>query len=366
MDKGYYVVVRQGAAEFKALKNSKKEILDSIIPIIEITKGRRKTVNEVVTFPLDPYMEKIKEIFKDRVVCLDVTTNEALTSKETADLYNPSNGYENWVEFLVDLKNQNVFKKIIPVVLLNYNDSETSFEVNLKKEIQRLREEFGTIAYRNDIADEAFYDDLEYLEGDDVWYILDCGYIPQSASHNAIQKCIARLTNIKTKWPRKFNKMILVSTSFPNNLSEIVKEGREAFDLSEIRIFEEVKKDFPSIEYGDYGSLNPIRNDKILMTRGWVPHIEVPLQAKIFMYREKRPKEEKSYSSTYGLVARQCFNDPDYPQNLDDSWGLRQIQLAAEGFVPASSPSFWIGVRMNIHLQQQLERLKSNNYYISK
>jgi hypothetical protein len=93
------------------------------------------------------------------------------------------------------------------------------------------------------------------------------------------------------------------------------------------------------------------------MARGWIPRIDTPLPEEIYYYRQRRPKGTSEYSATYNEVARKVINDPRFPISLTDNWGIQQITNCAEGDSPASNPSFWISVRMNIHLEQQVRRL---------
>ena len=109
-----------------------------------------------------------------------------------------------------------------------------------------------------------------------------------------------------------------------------------------------------SIMYSDYGSINPIRNDNVIMANGWRPRIDVPLETEIFYYR--RRKVPKGYAVTYSLVAVDATRDRRFPSEIKN-WGINQIIIAADGASPGSSPSFWISVRMNIYIEQQLRRL---------
>lgn len=114
---------------------------------------------------------------------------------------------------------------------------------------------------------------------------------------------------------------------------------------------------YPDVCYGDYGSINPKRNDNITMSRGWIPRIDVPLEDKVFYYRQRRAK--RAYVDTYREVAKMIVRDAKYPRNLD-CWGCNQIYYCCT-LPPSSSPNYWISVRMNIHIEQQLRRLETLN-----
>lgn len=356
--------MRPGQAERRALSNTSSDVFDNIVPIIEIIKGRKKTVDNIEFHPIDKYFSDIKKIFNGKEVCIDVTSTPSLSSQETTYFYSPDNGYNNWINFLTDLKEECVFSKIIPCILFNYDDP--NYESNLRNQIERLVSEFGQVMYRNKLEDEGCYDDFEFLPSDKTVFLLDCEYVPQASYINAADKAIIRLKNIKENWKNLFSEIILAATSFPNNISNLMKDGESAsFSLDEILIYDKIKNEleWDNLKYADYGSVNPVRNDDVVMANGWVPRIDVPLSDRVFVYRERRPSGTFAYKDTYINVARDCVKDSKFPNNLDDNWGIRQIKMASSGLPPSLVPNFWIAVRMNIHLRQQVNRLKSLNYF---
>ena len=70
----------------------------------------------------------------------------------------------------------------------------------------------------------------------------------------------------------------------------------------------------------------------------------------------KKKKLYDSYEPHYVSVANKVVNNPLFEGALE-SWGVKQIKLAADGEPPAKAPSFWISVRMEIHMLQQIKRL---------
>jgi len=355
----YNIIVKTAEAEIRALENVSSEHITQLFPIIELTRGRKVTRNNVATYPFEKRLDKLKNIFKNQDVCIDVTSDPQLASPETKALFNPKNGYENWIKFLMRLKEEGVFSSITPTILWNFEDNEGDFENNIKAQISALTNEFGTIAYRNSIEeDSGFYDDLEtFLSDTTLLFILDCEYVPRASFRNVAERCIVRFNHLNKILTNRQNKYILISTSFPNNVTEFGDYEREILTLSEIDLFTTVKAKHPYILYGDYGSINPTRNDTITMSRGWVPRIDISLPAEVLYHRQRRPKGVTAYADTYIQVAKLCLADEKYPQNIKDSWGLKQIELCAVGSVPSSSPSFWISVRMNTHI---IQRFQSN------
>lgn len=59
---------------------------------------------------------------------------------------------------------------------------------------------------------------------------------------------------------------------------------------------------------------------------------------------------------SYTQVAQSVVKDSKYP-DMDHNWGIQQINTCAKGGAPSSTPRFWISVRMNIHITQQVKRL---------
>ena len=132
----------------------------------------------------------------------------------------------------------------------------------------------------------------------------------------------------------------------------------DTFSISEIDVYNIVLQKHKDIIYADYASINPVRNDTITMARGWIPRIDVPLDKTIFYYKKRRPKGVTAYASTYIQVAQSVCSDLRFPHDLN-IWGINQIHSCAEGGTPSASPSFWISVRMNIHIVQQVNRIYS-------
>lgn len=360
MDRKYTVIVKTGEAEIRALENTSRNLLQCILPVIEITRGRKITKNEIETYPFDKRLLKLKKVFQGQTVCLDLTSDDSLSSDEISYLYDPTNGYQNWINFLLQIKSENIFKEIIPTLILNLNDDD--FEANLLLQVQNIKMYFDSILYRNDISDENCYDDFELIKQEladiNFYVLLDCGYTPQASYRNVALKCIARIKNLHSILDDRIN-YIVCSTSFPNNVRDLGDVDSDTFSISEIDIYNLISEQCSNIIYGDYASINPVRNDTITMARGWIPRIDTPLERSIFYYKQRRPKGVSAYASTYIQVAQQTVRDSRFPKAIEDNWGVEQIRSCAKGGAPSSSPSFWISVRMNIYIEQQIKRIYS-------
>lgn len=367
MNKQYALILKTGEAEIKALQNTSVSIREHLFPIIELTRGRKLPTKKGQTppdeqYPFNSRLEKIKTIFANQVVGIDITSDENLMSKQINDLYNPANGYQNWIDFLLELKSENIFSEIIPSIVINGEDD--NFEYNLLEQVRSLKKNFSFLIYRNDIVDENCYSDFDLLKEElndiNLLLIIDCAYVVQAAQHTYADKAIARINNLRKILPES-TKYIISSTSFPNNINEIGNDSNDSFRVCEIDIYNKLISQLGShnLIYSDYGSINPIRNDAIIMARGWIPRIDTPLFYEIYYYRKRRAKGITQYSSTYSEVARLVISDKRFPKHLSTNWGINQILNCANGDAPASNPAFWISVRMCIHIEQQVKRIYS-------
>lgn len=363
MEKKYCVIAKTAQAELRAMYYLSREVLDKILPIIELTRGRKTTSKETkeVTYPYFKLIEKVIDIYRGCDIAFDVTSIEALSSPEIDELYGPKGGYSEWIRLLDALREEGFFKSIIPSVLLNYDDE--NFVDNIHSEIQQLNARFDSIMYRYSIVDEDEMEDLKLISNSfpdekELLVVVDCEYVPTSSISGTMEVCKNTIKNIKRTLGQRNYKIVLVSTTYPNNVTETNDEYADDIPLREIELYDGVCKEHKDVVYGDYGTINPQRNDGIIMAKGWLPKIDVALPDLVYYKRRRRPKGFTAYSSTYELVAKLATEDLRFPlSQTNNIWGIRQIVDCSMGSVPSSQPSFWISVRMNTHVCQQVLRL---------
>lgn len=358
MNKDYFLIIKTGQAEIRSVENTSHDSLKKLFPVIELTRGRKKTLEDkkTVVHPFDSRLQRLKSSFRGMDVAIDVTSDSALSSPEVDVMYEYGNGYERWVNFVIGIKEEGCFKSIVPALIMNFDDPD--FDENLRLEVERLSAQFDTLLYRDTIEEKFCYTDLPniltYLpDGKRLIILIDCGYTPQAMEDNVTRKLLRRIENLKSDILDQRCEMAFCATSFPNNISEIGGLDRDEFRISEVFMHEKIKSKYPDVHYGDYGSINPKRNDNITMARGWIPRIDVPMLDAVYYYRQRRAKQ--SYVDTYKHVAKRVIADSKYPRGLK-CWGMYQIDLCRT-LPPSSSPNYWISVRMNIHIEQQLRRL---------
>lgn len=362
MNNPYYLLCKTGDAEFRCLENLSPKALNILHPIIEITRGRK--IRNKEEYPINGKVERICNIFKGHSICIDVTSNPRLSSPETDSLYDPTNGYQNWCNLTLSIKDKIGAGEVVPCILANFNDS--NFISNYRIQVENLTRNFKAIAYRSSIKDDGYLDDLSIIKPylhykGQCLFIIDCEFLPSGSLHSFVNKIISRIQTV-SKFLNDCVQFTICGTSFPNNVGEIGNDHSDSLKIYEIDLYKKIKESISPdiiIHYGDYGSIGPQRNDDIVMAHGWIPRIDVPTESEIYYYRERCTLVRK-YAETYMVVAKSAMEDSRFPATLS-CWGISQIKTCAEKGAPGSSPSFWISVRMNIYIEQQKKRLKYNS-----
>ena len=365
----YIPIIKLAESELRALENISFED-KKILPLIELTRGRKKTtkldkLHSVVSFPFEKRLDKIKKIFKGLCVAFDLTSDINLLSTEILNLYDPNKGYSNWLSFLENMKEENIFSEIIPSIIFNWDDA--NFENNLRLQIKTLSQYYSKLIYRTPLQTKDYYEELplilKFLPSNiELYVLIDGGYLQEAIVDDAITVLKARISTINTL-AKKYNDtihIIISSTSFPNNVTEYGDKGTDNIVLVEKNIYTSIKEEYHNIIYSDYASINPTRNDTVLMARGWVPRIDVPVYNETYYYKVRRPRGTSAYKGAYILAAKSVIKDSRFPKYLDNNWGIQMIKACAFGNVFGSTPSFWISVRMNIHIEQIYRWLSEN------
>lgn len=375
----YHLLFKTAQAEFRCWRNFAHPRKWEITPIVELTRGRKrpKAGKELADqelsvtpgiYDFDKNVDESVEAFSSSAsVILDLTREETLTCAEINQIAISQGGYQAWVSFCSGLRDRGI-KGLIPVLMVNpaADDSEENYRSKLRSQCEAMHKNFGAVAYRASVLqDTEFVFDLEILRdiilkilgsGGRFILILDHEFIRSGTGLFHALRTSNLVKGIQARYPGL--EFVILGTSFPSTVTELGGEDEGNFPTEESYLYDEVIRqinDNKRIYYGDYGSINPIRNDRIIARGGWRPRIDFPTSRRqIFYFREKRG--EKSYSSHYESVAKKVKGSSSF-ENISGSWGVNQILLAAAGIVPASSPSFWISVRMEIFLHQQIPRL---------
>jgi hypothetical protein len=353
MRKIHYVpIIKTGDAEIRGLENLSKKVKKSITPLFELTRSRKS--KKMPEGSILKRIDRLEQAFGDRRFIVDLTGEPNLTNTHIRKLRNNKKGYSNWVNFAVALKEG--FPEIIPVIQISDEGVDTAeeFYKRIGRQVKSLDDNFDNIVYRFPVEYEPFKEDLRVIcdsisSSTKILCVVDAAYVTQRKAEIYSRKAVEVINELETF---SVGEIILTATSFPQNPIEHGGDEYGDFVLEEVSLYRKVKASYPSIIYGDYATINPVRRLQA-GGRGWVPRIDMPIKQKIYYYRSRKKEIEASYGNAYIRVAKKVKGDQRYEKainKLDECWGVEQIELAAQGYPQGLSPSFWISVRMNVHM----------------
>lgn len=399
MSEDYFLLFKTADAEKRAWRNLAAKRRAALTPILELTRGRKlkgagkdktgkplsaeQLLQTSGVYGFEKNWQSSVELMKscDRFF-VDLTREPSLSCAEIEELGASANGYRRWTDFVVARKREG--SNICPTLLVNpaASDDESTYVADLKAQLSVFMTEFKAIAYRVSIVeDEQFLFDLITLKaeiasfmaaGGEFFVLLDHEFVrPGNGAVHAkrtkqiIQSIYQQIGPVD---------VVVLATSFPKSVTEVGNEDHDRFRVEEMYLFDEVKKAHRNVKYGDYGSINPTRNDEVIIANGWRPRIDFVSRhggLSTYYFRERRKVvgteavvvqgETKTknvlapYSIHYRSVANSVIGFVPYYERLTSSWGHGEILSAAAGKVPSNSPSYWISVRMEIHIVQILK-----------
>lgn len=352
----YVPIIKMGDAELRGIERLTEEVKESITPVFELTRSRKTT--KLKEGSISKRLDKLEKVFgTTRDFILDLTSDGPLINTEIKELQKSDRGYSNWCNFIFEQKRR--FPKIIPVIQVS-EDENLSVEDNNKNlfdQVVSLQQKFQMLCYRINISDEVYEEDLEVIRqalGGNCKSLICCMdvvFIPREKASAFAKKIIERISQINERFGVVM--FSLAGTSFPKNVNQVSTHDSADIILEEVlfaRIVREHFKEASEVQviYGDYASINQERNDMI--ATGWIPRIDCPTNDLIFYYRKRRAGD--SYIRRYMEVANMVTQDSRF-QSLKQQiscWGIDEIEYAAGNRPRGLAPSFWISVRLNIHI----------------
>ena len=357
LGKKYVPIIKTGESELKAIKQIDASIRSIMLPLFELTRGRKNP--KAPEGCIDSTLTFIEKYFKDIPFILDLTLDEKLTNTEIKSLFSSKNNYENWINFCFAQKL--IFKNFIPVVQIVEESNYNEYISKLKEKVKSLCKNFQYIVFRvhnEAVAKNIILDINNIIKADiipdiqnKIIFVFDFKYINNTIQGTEItQQLIGVLHKIG------IDNIVLSSTSFPENVSDHMSiNDFVKFKIKEIEFFKNCTKGIlnRNIIYGDYATVNPVRNDNIVFAKGWIPRIDVPTLDDYIYCRRQRRDKKGTYADAYISLAQKIVKS-DYFNSLIENniscWGIQEIMEASDGNVGGSSPRFWISVRVNIYL----------------
>ena len=353
----YFPIIKTREAEIKGYSNLSEKTMNTICPILELTRSRRSKKNKDGI--IKKKIEKLHPVFHNRTFILDLTVSESLSNKEISEMLNNEDGYKKWCDFIMKFKSD--FPLVIPVI--HYNNF---YLEDVKKQIETLLKEFHLVAFRLNVFPDddeesklihsKVIDNLKNLipeeDREKIILILDGSFIKRS---EVPEKLNAFHDLINKNFQPKFT--ICASSSFP---VKVPGETSGKIPMAEPLIYKNLSEEHEGIYYGDYASIHP----KIYKQGGggWVPRIDMPLEKKVYYYRRRRRDDENDSSGAYIRAAKKIIKNEMYKKI--ECWGDEEIHKAKNGEPSRKNPSFWISVRMNIHMTRQ-QKIRKNSISIT-
>ncbi|QBY00122.1 hypothetical protein E2K80_04695 [Rhodophyticola sp. CCM32] len=396
MSENYFLLFKTADAEKRAWRNLAQERKKALFPIIELTRGKQnrgagkdadgkpltaeELRNTANIYGFEKNYRSTLDLMKPcEEVFVDLTREPSLSCFETDKLSLSADGYAVWVKFLTNL--QNDWPNVVPTLIVNpsEDEDEAQYGENLAGQFDALAAAFGKILYRVSVLEDSeFIYDIRLLsdkissfveDGGTFFVALDHEYIRPRNGQVHAKRTSQIITSVLEAAPSV--EIICLATSFPKSVTDIGDEDYDIFPVEESYLYNMIASEHENVQYGDYGSINPIRNDEVIITQGWRPRIDYVSAhegLQTYYFREKRdvlgkdPRTRKNilapYSRHYRSVAGKVRQHSPYYEDLPMSWGCDEIKAAALGDVPSNSPSHWISVRMEIHIVRLLRHLQ--------
>lgn len=373
----YHLLLKMGESEIRAWKHLSLARKAEISVHCEITRGRKRP-NKDKSAPIEYNISKIYstivEDFTDCRVCVvDITREPTLRSSETQALGLSVSGYAAWVAKVNELHAENA--KVRPTLIVNPgdNDDYNQYESDIFSQFDAFTQRYNLISYRVSVLhDEGFVDDLAMLAdranafidgGNKFEIVLDFEFIQASTSSLHAAYVAPLIRQIRSIIPHAT--IVSLGTSFPKSVTDVGDEERDEFRLEELALYEAIgRAQNQLIEYGDYGSINPIRNDAFTPVGPYLrARIDFPTDSSSIYYHRVAPKVDPNTkkllsprSSMYKAAAKRVLADASHSP-LPGSWGYDKIVEAATKAPEGSSPNFWISVRMEMHICRRLDAM---------
>lgn len=350
----YLPILKTKDAELRGVCSLARETKKGIVPLFELTKSRSTKKNP--EGPVRRRLTKIAEDYGRTEIGLDLTSFTDLKNAEINDFFSSAGGFRKWTDFIAEQKY--TFPHLHPVLLISDVgvDTEEKYAERHQTEVKHLYNSCEEIIYRIPSDYEAVEFDLEHFFKDfpSPIVLLDMEFIPKEKG-KIYAKNALKMIELIAQPKYGVQKIILAGSSYPKDPTENGDDLHGENVLEEIVMFDICKKQHPKLIYGDYATIYPLPNLRAGST-GWVPRIDFPIVTgkSIIYHRDRKKINEGTYKQAYIRAAETVVNDARF-QLLrkrigDQNWGIRQIMDAAAGYPPGMSPSFWISVRINLHV----------------
>lgn len=336
----YYPILKTTVSEMRALKQFDCSDSTIIHPILELTKARKSKYDDIG----DVYkrVQEIADIVKKNDFYLDLTSEESLSNPQIETYFDDFNYFENWRLFIESLIEKGLNVK--PIIQA-FDDSSVH---DLQNQMQFFSDICGAFAIRlkpeyleMDIAQNL----LQAAQPFKFTTILDAEYVDKDTIvySTSIYSSFLKLCEANSL---KLGDIIVCSSSFPSMVNHKNMDHGD-FEVFEKDFFTGLSRLFPQLhlKYGDYASVHPFRNE--VTAYNWVPRIDYPTNNKVIFCRKQRNLGGYQDCASR-MVATLAFKTDSLT-----CWGTQEVIDACHK-PNGKSPSYWISVRINIHMERSI------------
>ena len=339
----YVPVLKTTDAELKGYSELSDSVKDSLLPLFELTKSRKTKLEPFGN--IEKRMDKLKELVGDRRFILDLTSHEDMANYQIEYLQNEEDGFANWRNFLAEHSDF----QIVPMIHVVPDALEETTSL-----VSWLAKNYDQYALRVESFDA---DISEYLSAvlsgcDDLnrlILVVDAGFVDAACYDEKFSECRDRCFAASSIFG--LENIAIVSSSFPKSVIGHTSECEDhegQFPKFDLPLKSRVESDLNlSLIYGDYASIHPVRYQVGGGT--WVPRVDFPTQDS-YIYTRYRRANGGYVEAAKAMVKKGGFE-------LLDCWGFDEIIQAANDKPNGLSPSYWIAVRLNMHVTREALRV---------
>lgn len=336
----YYPLMKTRDAELRAYNTLSDKIKDLIIPIFELTKSRKTKL--APDGDIRRKMDYLSEILGEREFILDVTPDQLYTNPQIEDLLDETDGFYEWQYFLSAYDELS----IIPTVHI-YDEDEFS---EVEKFVIWASGKYKKLALRVPPGLDSITTILNVIVGKmsdncELILLIDSEFVSEDQQRYIVTQIIKTIEDASDIISEE--NIVVISTTFPRTPASLGDDDKGHFKIRELKIFEDCSGVY-QVQYGDYASIHPRQYE---MRGGtWIPRVDVSLDEEYIYTRYRRE------DGGYIVAAKKMLRTAAY--RSINCWGDNEIESAAKGEPNGKNPSYWISVRMCIHMTRRALEFK--------
>jgi hypothetical protein len=347
-DYKYIPTLRTRASELLAVEKLSDETKSKILPFICLCKANR-------ILDADSAFAKWNEI-NNKPVIVSLSDNPHLLLSDFNKLASTSDDFANWENFIT--KSKKINEGVIPSLILHKDVGKRDFV----KQLQRFESAFNKIVLkinpmnRREVA-AAITAASVINSTNNILFILDSGQIGREHQRASLDATIFALNELRSVDPTI--EVVTTSTSFPRVFQSYSNNAEGSYGeipMLEWENFHALGGDEVAI-YGDYAGIHGEFYEGSYAK--FVARVDYPTPALWIFERRKQANVNEEREALYSQAARGIITNESWDDSLD-VWGSEIIKQAAQGTLGKfGSPSKWISVRVNLHIERIVRFLES-------